>query len=135
MTKPNRKIAIDNELERMEESLRAAKALLDQNLYRDSISRAYYAVYHAACAVLFTKGLEAKSHGGIRSYFSLYFVKTGELDRKYQRLFSKMQKFREEADYESEMVFGEKDGQEIFEEASSFCGDMKKFIKTQIKGR
>jgi len=56
-------------LRRADKALLAAKFLLEKDLLEDSISRAYYAMFHAAQAILYTKGLKAKSHVGIKSLF------------------------------------------------------------------
>lgn len=46
------------ELTRAKKALSAAKALLEYQLYEDCVSRAYYAVLHAAKAVLAIEGIE-----------------------------------------------------------------------------
>jgi uncharacterized protein (UPF0332 family) len=40
---------------RSERALRSAKILLDHDEAEDSVSRAYYAMFHAAKAILFTR--------------------------------------------------------------------------------
>ena len=49
-----------NELRRADECLTAARVCLDSGLNADSISRSYYAVYHAAKAALYVVGFPAK---------------------------------------------------------------------------
>jgi len=46
------------ELNRAGKALLAAKTLLENQLYEDCVSRAYYAVLHAAKAALVTTGVE-----------------------------------------------------------------------------
>jgi uncharacterized protein (UPF0332 family) len=52
-------------LESAEERLKAARLLLERQMYADAVSRAYYAVFQAARAALATRDLESKKHSGI----------------------------------------------------------------------
>lgn len=56
---------VNEEFELAKEKLEAAKYLLKGKFYRDSASRAYYAMFHAAKSVLLLKGLEPKTHRGL----------------------------------------------------------------------
>ena len=60
-----------------------AEKLLKSGDYEDSVSRAYYAVFHAAQGVLLTEGLAAATHQGLMNLFGLHMVKTGKLDKKF----------------------------------------------------
>lgn len=104
MTDENRRANIAAELARCDESLRAARVLMDAALLHDAESRLYYAAYHAAVALLLTEGLEARSHSGVANLLGLHFVKTGRLDAGDARLFARLQKYRVEADYSTEFV-------------------------------
>jgi len=50
------------ELARAKKALLAAKTLMGKRLFEDCVSRAYYAVLHAAKAALFLGGVEADTH-------------------------------------------------------------------------
>ena len=65
------------EVHRGNEALRAAEELLQLALCNDAVSRAYYAAYHWARAVLFTQGLESKTHRGVVQLVALRFVREG----------------------------------------------------------
>jgi uncharacterized protein (UPF0332 family) len=83
-----------------QERLRTAKLTLDNNLYRDSVSRAYYACLDAADAALIAVGIMPQSHEGARKLFSLHFIKTKRLAEHYKDVFEQMQRERTAADYE-----------------------------------
>ena len=104
MTEDNQRAAVASELDRADESLRAAAVLVDAGLLLDAESRLYYAVYHAAVALLLTENLQPRSHAGVSSLFGLHFVKTGRMDAEDGRLFARMQKYRVEADYGRDFV-------------------------------
>lgn len=116
MNQINKKVNIEIEVARGEESLKAAEVLLAQKLWYDSISRSYYAAFHFVQALLLTLGLEARSHQGLQNLFSLHFVKKGIFETKYAHILSKAQKFREESDYDSASVFTQEDALERLNE-------------------
>ncbi|MDP3919200.1 MAG: HEPN domain-containing protein [Candidatus Omnitrophota bacterium] len=74
-------------LEKAERSLQTAKSLLQSDDMEFVASRAYYAMFYAAEAMLNEKGMNFKKHSGVHSAFGKTFVKSGEIDQKYhQRL-------------------------------------------------
>jgi uncharacterized protein (UPF0332 family) len=125
MTDASRKTNIGAEWARAAGSLRAAGMLLDGGEHNDSVSRAYYAVFHAARSLLLTLGLEPQSHRGTGALLAQHFVATGILDRDLNRVLSRMQKFREEADYNRHFVFDRDEAAEELEAARGFLAAVK----------
>ncbi len=62
-------------LEQADESLDAARILLDRTLERSAVNRAYYAMFYAVPALLATRKRETSKHGGAISLFDKEFVK------------------------------------------------------------
>ena len=85
MTLEHAHVASDAELARAEETLRAAEVLLREGLTNDAVGRAYYAGFHAVRALLFSVGLEPRSHRGAIQLFNLHFVRTGKIDARHRR--------------------------------------------------
>ena len=52
-------------------------------MFSEAISEAYYAMFHAAKALLALRGIHPKTHAGVVSQFGLQFVK--DLLRNYMR--------------------------------------------------
>ncbi len=52
-------------LERADTNLEVARELLDKGYYDVSASRAYYAAFYAASALLLNKGLDTSKHSGL----------------------------------------------------------------------
>ncbi len=88
------------ELIRANKALLAAKTLLENQLYEDCVSRAYYAVLHAAKAALAVEGIEPQSHHAVRRMFGLHIVKTGKIERDLARILAAEQEDREIGDYD-----------------------------------
>jgi uncharacterized protein (UPF0332 family) len=93
------------EIERGDEALQSAETLKTAGLYRDAMSRTYYAVLHYARALLPTRECHTKSHHGVVQMFSQLFVRPGLILVETGRILSRQQKFREESDYTVEIRF------------------------------
>lgn len=128
MTGDNRRAGIEAEWAKAEASLRSARILGDAGEWNDSVSRAYYAVFHAARCLLLTFGLEPSSHRGVNLLVGQHFVSPGVLDRRFARSLSRMQKFREEADYNRFFSFGETEATEELEAAASFLTEARQVL-------
>lgn len=64
-----------------------------------SVSRAYYAMFHAAEALLLTKDMNFKKHSGVISAFNREFVKTGVLPTTMTKWLQKGFTYRTQGDY------------------------------------
>lgn len=93
------------EMERARRALRAAEILAKEELYEDSVSRAYYAVLHAARAGLLTVPVFPESHSAVRRLFGLHLVKDGPIEKKFAVILMAEQEDREMGDYGIGFVF------------------------------
>ena len=109
MTDQNRGHAIAEEISRADDALKAADLLAANELFSDAVSRLYYYLLSHVRALLLTVGLEPRSHEGALRLLSLHFIKAGPLPRETAHVFSKLMKFREEADYNASYVFAAED--------------------------
>lgn len=87
-------------LRRADSALREAAVLLDQGFHAASISRSYYAMFYAAKALLATKGVSPKSHGGTLQKLGELFVRPGLLAAEITAAMGAAMELREQADYE-----------------------------------
>ena len=129
MNATNKKLSVAIEWEKSKEALKEAEVLLEKKLPSGTISRAYYAAFHAGKALLMTEGLETRSHQGLGKMFSLHFVKTGKFEVTFSRILSKAQKYREEADYSSEFVFTLDDAKERLREVRELISKVESYLK------
>jgi len=120
MTEENRRKNLARELERAAAAFQAAEALLGLGLTADSVSRAYYAAFHVARALLLSRGLEAKTHSGVVHMMNIEFVRAGLLSSSFNRLFAGLQRTREYADYDAAVTFSKEDAQAELTAARSF---------------
>ncbi len=99
MNAENRRLNAEDELASAAEALREAEALFGLGMLQGATSRGYYALFHAVRALLFSRGLEAKTHGGVEALFHLHLIRTKEVDPEWGVLFARLQSYRERADY------------------------------------
>jgi hypothetical protein len=113
----NKRENIREEVDRANEAIRAVNLLFENGFVKDAVSKLYYSLLYAVRALLLTKGLEPKSHEGALRLFGLHFVKSGAFEAKDSHIFSKLMKYREEADYNPSYTFTREDFIEFKNEA------------------
>jgi uncharacterized protein (UPF0332 family) len=104
VTREGRQDASADELRTAREELSVAATLLDAGFARVASTRIYFAVFHAARGLLYSEGMEPRTHEGVHHLFNLHFVKTGRFEPATSRMLAKLQKFRESADYSDSFV-------------------------------
>ncbi|MEW6095070.1 MAG: HEPN domain-containing protein [bacterium] len=129
MTQKNRRENIKSELERAAKVMDAATLLSKNDFLNDAISRLYYFLLYNIRALLLTKGLEPKSHEGALRLFGLHFIKEGIFETKTSHIFSKLMKYREEADYNPLYLFTKEDFAEFKKEAEELSDRIKIYLK------
>lgn len=92
MTNDSKKKNIAVEIARGADALEEADLLLAAGKYAGAISRAYYAVYHYARALLLTQGEEPRTHGGLERLLHRDFVRAGKLDADVALRLSRLMK-------------------------------------------
>jgi uncharacterized protein (UPF0332 family) len=118
-----------DELHRAEDEIKAADLLKKEGFYFKSVVSSYYAIYHAAKALLLLKGVAPKPHERVERMFGLYYIKTGEFDLKIGKVIGRLMKMREEADYYPEIPFTEDEAIEAIEMARDFLEKAKAILK------
>jgi len=95
----NRIANANDERRRAGDFLRAADLLAEGKLFDRALSQTYYALYHVVRALLFTEGLEPRSHEGMRHLLNMHFHRTGKLAKEHMDTFRELKSEREDADY------------------------------------
>jgi uncharacterized protein (UPF0332 family) len=105
LTGENRRRNIAVEVAGGDEALRESEQLVTASMPTGAVSRAYFAAFHYARALLLTIGEEARTHRGVVQLLHRDLVREGKLDANVASLLSQLQRFRQDADYSAEMVF------------------------------
>lgn len=123
------------QLDKARQKLDAAKTLLAGGYFDDALSRAYYAMYHPAAALLLTEGLTADTHSRLKTLFGLRFVQSGTVDRKYARMLTALKDEREAGDYDLFTAFDEDDARRGIEQAEDFIQAIGDLARRRVAGR
>lgn len=82
--------------------------------------RAYYAMFHAADALLSGAGMTFRSHGAVHGAFGKQFAKPGILDPKYHRWLLDAFRLRQEMVYDINAEADREAATEVIERAAQF---------------
>lgn len=106
------------ELEGARYDLERARNSLKDGDYKWATIQAYYSMFHAARALIYSQGFREKSHRALLTALRELFVRSGQLDREYHDDLRNAMDLREEADYG--MVFSGEGAKEVVEKAKKF---------------
>ena len=118
------KIAFEKSLE----LLNVAELNFNNEYYADSINRSYYAVYHAANALLIKKGIFTKTHKGTIRKFGLEYVINDKFNKEIGKFFSHIEKDREKADYDYSYDVTKNKAKKDLDNAKIFVEECEKFL-------
>ena len=133
IAEPSRKF-VKASLLRAEKALRSARLLVEHRELEDAVSRAYYAMFHAARAILFSKGITAKTHRGTISLFGENMVKKGILSEEFADMLRKAFDLRQKSDYEIYAELNEELVEEVIKNAKKFIEKIKEILEASTKG-
>ena len=111
-----------------QERIKSAEVLLREGLYRDSISRSYYALFEIIRALLTIKGEVTKTHSGLIRQFGQYYIKTRIIPKKYAVWLSELAEERQLADYERLTEFSKEKAERAIKEVKEFFSFARKII-------
>lgn len=123
------KALINGYIQKAERKLEVAEKLLKSEDYEDSVSRAYYAVFHATQALLLTEGAHAETHKGVVTLFGLLFVKTGKFSKNIGKYLANLKDDRESGDYEVFSYIEKETAETALSEAREFLTGAKLYLQ------
>jgi uncharacterized protein (UPF0332 family) len=112
-------------------ALRAAELLTREHCYADAVSRAYYAILHAAKAALYVHDMTAESHAAVKRMFGLHLIRTGELEPEWSAHLGESQDDRLAADYDAEVAFSQEDARHEYRRAREFLRRIRQYLLTK----
>ena len=106
-------------IDKAQRSIDAAQQLINKEFYEFAVSRAYYAMFYIAEALLDKEGLAFSSHAAVISAFGQYLAKTGKVPAEYHRYLIDAQAQRTRADYDLEPDFSPQDAEILINQAKA----------------
>jgi uncharacterized protein (UPF0332 family) len=116
-------------LKKAERSLRAASSMIDSRDFDFSLSRAYYAMFYSAEALLLTKDLRFSKHSGVIACFGKEFIKEGVFSEQLYDYLIKRFRERQKGDYDVVSMPSREDALEMVERARIFIVEVNNYLR------
>ena len=126
------RVLIDVRLDRSLEDLETAKELVDLGRYRAAVNRAYYAIFGITTALLLTQKIERTKHTGVESAFIQHFVKKGDIETEYGKIYDYIRKKREESDYSARIMVDDETAKTVVSEAEKFINRITEYFRVHL---
>lgn len=98
---------------------------------RDTVNRAYYAVFHAATAVLVHLDIQRSSHHGLWSAFGQFVTAPGLLEVRYHRLALNLFLARNDSDYLPQAEVTAHAAENALSSAREFVAACREFLESR----
>ncbi len=118
-------------LVRATEFLSASKIMLENNCYKDSINRSYYAIFTTIRALLAENEIDFKKHSAVISYFRQHYIKTKIFDVKFSQYVGNAFEIRNNCDYEDFYIVSREDAETQYNNAVEFYETIKNFLENK----
>jgi hypothetical protein len=114
------------------ETKEEAKVLIQTGRLLGAVNRIYYAIFHAAKAVLATEKLDSSKHSGIIALFHEKFVHTGKIEKEYGKIIDEAFRSRSKSDYIDYTTFDQETVTRLFKDCETFLERIKSFLEEYI---
>ena len=115
-------------LARAVEELNIAKDLNDKEHFAKSLNCSYYAMFHAARALLAIKKLDSKRHSGVLKLFNDNFIYSGSVLKEFYSYLSSAFNNRLQSDYHDFYIAKKEDSTEQIQNAEKFIEMTKNYL-------
>lgn len=119
----------------MEEStnlLNEARQLEKAGFPGPSLRSAYYAMYHAALALLHLENTDPQTHRGVINEFTRLFVKEGAFSQEMAGDLSRVLSERLKHDYETGLSIGEETAHWALQRAGAFVAEVRETLDGRL---
>jgi len=118
-------------VERAHNALKQAEDNLGLGHYDVATSRAYYAMFYAASALLASQGISRSKHSWVHSALGQFFVKPGLIEPEYGRMLINAFNVRLDSDYEVKPSLSKGLTEDILRDAGQFTDRATTYLKQE----
>lgn len=129
LSNEERQILVGLEMEKSHKIFSEVGIYTQNQLWGTLANRLYYAVFHAATALLIKNGLHAGTHQGVHVLLAQHFVKENILSKEESATFSRLQTMREKGDYNCLIETSEEEILPYIEKVKAFIDKVENLIK------
>ncbi len=113
-------------------SLTAAKKLLEDAFFAESISRSYYAMLYAAKSLVLLEGIGVSKHSAVAAAFGKKYVKTGKIAPRYHRMLLDSFEWRQKSDYDVYWLATRERAEKCQQDAEAFVAQADSLLQTML---
>jgi uncharacterized protein (UPF0332 family) len=114
---------------RAHENLMAARIMIREGFANIAASRAYYALFYVAEALLLSRGLAFTSHSAVIAAFGKEFARSKSLDPKFHRYLIASQNLRQTGDYGVDKNVTLSEASQVVDWADEFLATAEAWLK------
>ena len=111
---------VQDYVQRSKDALKVAATMITHQYWSDTVSKAYYAMFYVANAILLTKEISVSKHSAVISIFGEQFAKTNVIDRRFHREFIDAFDDRQKSDYGPRVLITPEDARHRLKAANEF---------------
>jgi len=111
-------------IKRALETFDDAKLLAENDRWTSCVNRLYYSCFYIISALLLKNDINYNLHSGLKTQFSLNFIKTGKISKEYGKLFSDLFNWRHKGDYSDLFLFDEEAVKPIIDTVEEFINEI-----------
>lgn len=125
------KNAIRGRMKQAQETLEEAQTLFEQDYWRGTINRAYYAMFYAVLALGAHKGVVITKHTHAIAFLDKEFIKTDIFPKEISRALHISFDERQTNDYGEIWDIDHNEAKNSLDEAKAFVKTIEEYLKTQ----
>lgn len=129
MNEEHRRIIVCQQLDKAKKFIEQADEMCTFKHWDLAANRYYYACFHSVQGLFISEGINAHTHAGMISQFSLKFVKTGKVSISKGSFLARLMQLRQKADYNCAFDITEEEVREIAPLAHEFVKTIQSVIQ------
>lgn len=122
---------VQDYIQRSKDTLEVAATMITHQYWADAVSKAYYAMFYAANAIILTRGISVSKHSAVISIFGEQFARTNVIDRHFHREFIDAFDDRQTADYSPRVLITEEDARNRLKLANEFVDAVINYLQKE----
>lgn len=119
-------------LEIAESTYHIAELCVENQGYRDSVNRSYFAAFYALRSVLALEGVDFKRHKDVVAYFNQHYIATNKFERELGKRIGRLKTLREDCDYDDFYVIDREEVLVQLETAELVIAAVKSYLKDYL---
>ena len=113
------------------EALSDAKIMYENERYKNTLNRAYYAIFHDIRSVDALSGFDSSKHSGVIAYFNQNYVKEGVFSKELSKIIRMASENSEKTDYLDFLIASKEEAERQIVRAKEFIDVIKIYLESE----